>query len=36
MSIGYGPAIRVFTKIYQDPFSLLRNLGHRSVVYVEN
>ena len=33
---GYGPAMRVFTKISQVPFSHLRSLSHNSVVYVDD
>ena len=34
MPNGYGPAMRVFTKISKVPFGHLRSLGHNSVVYV--
>ena len=33
MPNGYGPAMRVFTKISKVPFGHLRSLGHNSVVY---
>ena len=36
MPQGYGPAMRVFTKISKVPFSELRGLGHDSVVYVDD
>ena len=36
MPNGFGPAIRVFTKISRVPFSNLRSLGHSSVVYVDD
>ena len=32
---GYGPALRMFTKILKQPFGYLRSLGHQSVVYVD-
>ena len=35
MPNGYGPAMRVFTKISKVPFGHLRSLGHNSVVYVD-
>ena len=35
MSNGYGPAMRIFTKI-KIPFGHLRSKGHISVVYVDN
>ena len=34
MSNGYGPAMRMFTKISKVPFGHLRSLGHDSVVDV--
>ena len=34
MSNGYGPAMRVFAKIYKVPFSPLIKLGHTSVAHV--
>ena len=36
MPNGYGPAMRVFTKITKVPFSQLRSKGHSSVVYVDD
>ena len=36
MSNGYGPAIRVFTKISSVPVGHLKSLGHNSVVYVDD
>ena len=36
MPNGYGPAMRVFTKISKVPFGHLRSLGHNSVVYVDD
>ena len=30
---GYGPAMRIFTKISKMPFGRLRSQGHNSVVY---
>ena len=36
MPNGYGPAMRVFTKITKVPFSQLRGKGHSSVVYVDD
>jgi len=33
---GYGPAMRVFTKITKVPFSHLRKNGHISVVFVDD
>ena len=33
---GYGPAMRIFTKISKVPFGHLRNQGHNSVVYVDD
>ena len=33
MPNGYGPAMRVFTKISKVPFGHLRSLGNNSVVY---
>ena len=32
---GYGPAMRIFTKISKVPFAFLRGQGHNSVVYVD-
>ena len=31
---GYGPAIRVFTKISKVPVEHLKSLGHNSVLFV--
>ena len=36
MPNGYGPAMRIFTKITKIPFTLLRKKGHVSVVYVDD
>ena len=36
MHNGYTDAMRIFTKILKSPFSLLRKLGHQSVVYVDD
>ena len=36
MPNGYGPAMRIFTKITKIPFSVLRGQGHISVVYVDD
>ena len=36
MSNGCADAMRIFTKILKPPFSLLRKLGHQSVVYVDD
>ena len=36
MSNGYGPAMRVFTKMSKVPFGHLKSLGHNSVVYVDD
>lgn len=36
MPNGYGPAMRVFTKLLKVPFSYLRSLKHISVVYVDD
>ena len=33
---GYGPTMRVFTKISKDLFSHMRRLGHESAVYVDD
>ena len=33
---GYGPAMRIFTKISKVPFGHLRSQGHNSVVYVDD
>ena len=33
---GYGPAMRIFTKITKALFSVLRMQGHTSVVYVDD
>ena len=33
---GYGPAIRIFTKISKVTFGRLRSLGHNCVVYVND
>ena len=35
MPNGYGPAMRIFTKISKVPFGQLRSQGHNSVVYVD-
>ena len=36
MPNGYGPALRIFTKIRKVPFSVLRMQDHTSVVYVDD
>ena len=36
MPMGYGPAMRIFTKVSKVPFSELRTTGHISVVYVDD
>ena len=36
MPNGYGPAMRIFTKITKVPFSALRIQGHTSVAYVDD
>ena len=36
MPNGYGPAMRIFTKITKVPFSVLRMQGLTSVVYVDD
>ena len=36
MPNGYGPAMRIFTKISKVPFGHLRSQGHNSVVYVDD
>ena len=36
MPNGYGPAMRIFTKMLKPPFSVLRSLGYLSVVYVDD
>ena len=36
MPQGYGPAMRVFTKLLKAPFSVLRQLGLLSVIYVDD
>ena len=36
MPNGYGPAMRIFTKILKIPFSILREKGFLSVVYVDD
>ena len=36
MPNGYADATRIFTNILKPPFSLLRKLGHQSVVYVDD
>ena len=33
---GYGPAMRIFTKLLKVPFSTLRQLGLLSVIYVDD
>ena len=33
---GYGPAMRIFTKIMKAPFSVLRMQGYNSAVYVDD
>ena len=36
MPNGYGPAMRIFTKISKVPFGHLRSQGLNSVVYVDD
>ena len=36
MPNGYGPAMRIFTKIPKIPFSVLRMQGHTAVVCTED
>ena len=36
MPNGFGPAMRIFTKISKVPFEHLRGQGHNSVVYVDD
>ena len=36
MSNGYGPAMRIFTKISKVPFGHLRSQGHNSVIFVDD
>jgi len=36
MPNGYGPDMRLFTKILKTPFAWLRARGHKSVVYVDD
>ena len=36
MPNGYGPAMRIFTKILKPSFSVLRRKGHESVVFVDD
>lgn len=36
MPNGYGPAMRIFTKVSKVPFSHLRSRGHISVVFVDD
>ena len=36
MPNGYGPAMRIFTKVTKVPFSHLRSKRHISVVYVDD
>ena len=36
MPNGYGPAMRIFTKISKVPFGHLRSQGHSSVVHVDD
>lgn len=36
MPQGYGPAMRIFTKVCKVPFSHLRTKGHISVVFVDD
>ena len=33
---GYGPALRMFTKVLKQPFGFLRSQGHQSAVYVDD
>ena len=36
MPNGYGPAMRIFTKISKVPFGHLRSQGHNSVIFVDD
>ena len=36
MPNGYGPAMRTFTKLLKSPFAHLRQMGHTSVIYVDD
>ena len=36
MPNGYGPAMRIFTKISKTPFSILTEKGFLSAVYVDD
>ena len=36
MPNGYGPAMRRFTKLLKPPFTILRKMGHESVIYVDD
>ena len=36
MPNGYGPPVRIFTKVSKVPFGSLRSQGHNSVVYVHD
>ena len=33
---GYGPALRMFTKVLKLPFGFLRSQGHQSVIYADD
>jgi len=36
MPMGYGPSMRVFTKVLKPPFAHLRSMNLDSVVYVDD
>ena len=36
MPNGYGPVLRIFTKIMKAPFLVLRMQGHTSIVYIDD
>ncbi len=36
MPNGYGPAMRIITKLLKPPFSALKREGHESVIFVDD
>ncbi|XP_057312172.1 uncharacterized protein LOC130653671 [Hydractinia symbiolongicarpus] len=36
LPFGFGPAVRIFTKVLKALFKVLRGAGHVSVVYIDN
>ncbi|XP_057316824.1 uncharacterized protein LOC130657847 [Hydractinia symbiolongicarpus] len=36
LPFGFGPAVRIFTKVLKAPFKVLRGAGHVSVVYIDD